>query len=173
MAPLKAYLQWLGHDVRHWGFGINEGKPERDALRLGAVVAKLHSAGQPRVSLVGWSLGGVIAREIAREHPEAVRRVVTYGTPAIGGPSFTAAARAFGHVECTRAAQLITALDRDRPIVTPITAIYTRRDRVVSWPACIDRVSRNCEHVEAASTHLGLGLDPAVWLAVADALSVK
>ena len=62
-------------------------------------------------------------------------------------------------------------LDRDRPITVPITAIFTRNDGVVDWRACLDRRSQAVRHVEVRSSHLGLGLDPAVWITVARALA--
>jgi pimeloyl-ACP methyl ester carboxylesterase len=171
MAPLRAYLRAAGHDARGWGLGVNTGNPERDSEILAErVLARQEQTGR-RVALVGWSLGGTIARETARTVPHAVSRVITYGTPAIGGPTYTLGARAYGPSEAARIRQLITDLDRERPIRVPITAIFTRRDRVVSWPACIDRTSPDVEHVEVRSTHAGMGLDPEVWQIVATRLA--
>jgi hypothetical protein len=113
----------------------------------------------------------VIARETARTVPHAVSRVITYGTPAIGGPTYTLGAQAFGRAESERIRTMITELDRQNPIPVPITAVFTRRDRVVSWPACIDRTSPDVEHVEVRSTHAGMGLDPDVWQLVASRLA--
>ena len=120
MAPMRNYLRSLGVDARHWGLGTNQGDPERDReIMLGRISDLVAELGKP-VVLVGWSLGGVIAREIAREEPELVSRVITYGTPVIGGPSYTTAARAFGREECERITQLSEELDRDDPIQVPI-----------------------------------------------------
>lgn len=171
MAPLRAYLRWLGHDARYWGFGTNQGLPERDSRRLAAVVARLADAAGRGVALVGWSLGGTVARETARIAPDAVTRVVTYGTPAVGGPRHTVGARTLGDQETTRIADLVDRLDAETPIPVPITAIFTRRDSVVNWTACIDRRSPDVRHVEVTSTHLSLGVDPDVWSTVAQALS--
>jgi pimeloyl-ACP methyl ester carboxylesterase len=124
------------------------------------------------VALVGWSLGGVIAREVAREHPEAVRCVVTYGTPVVGGPTFTRGANRVDPNERARITALVEQLDADRPIAAPVTALLSRRDGVVSWTACLDLVSPRVEHAEVRSTHVGMGIDPDVWLTVARALSV-
>lgn len=170
-APLRAYLRHLGHDARGWGFGTNEGHPERDGRRLLAEVLRIADGSGP-VSLVGWSLGGIIAREVARLAPDAVRRVVTYGTPVIGGPTHTAGARSYGVRESERIAALAERLERDDPIRVPITALYTRRDGIVAWRACLDRHSPDVEHLEVGSTHLGLGLDPDVWLVVARRLAL-
>lgn len=151
MAPIRAYLRWLGYDARTWGLGTNMGNPVRDAERMTRSVVELsESAGRP-VGLVGWSLGGVIAREVARKVPEHVTRVVTYGTPVAG--------------------VRLDELNASAPIKVPITAIFTRRDGVVAWPACIDRASPDVEHVEVSSTHIGLGIDPDVWETVARTLA--
>ncbi len=170
-APLRRYLRALGYDARAWGLGVNTGDPERDAQTLSERVVRLAAEHGP-VSLVGWSLGGVVAREVAREHPDAVRRLITYGTPVIGGPTFTVGASAYGAAECDRITRLTESLDRTKPITVPVTSIYTRRDGVVAWEACLDHSSRDAEHVEVGSTHLGLGVDPDVWAVVATRLAL-
>lgn len=170
-APVRAYLRALGYDARGWGNGCNTGDPRRDAERVSRMVLGLAEEKGAPVSLVGWSLGGVIAREVARRHPAAVRRVITYGTPVVGGPRFTAVARAYGPEASTAAARVAKRLDAESPIQVPLTVIFTRRDGIVSWEACIDRVSLRVEHVEVSSTHIGMGLDPDVWRVVADSLA--
>lgn len=170
-APLRRYLRRLGYDARGWGFGTNIGDTSRDVERLAERVVELvDETGMP-ASLVGWSLGGVVAREVARLHPEAVRRVITYGTPVRGGPTHTTVARAYsrgpdpdGHREAQR-------LDAASPIGVPLTAMFSRRDGVVAWQACIDHTSPSVEHVEVFSTHIGMGIDPDVWGIVADRLA--
>jgi pimeloyl-ACP methyl ester carboxylesterase len=168
---MRSYLRGLGYDARAWGFGTNTGDPRRDVERLARKVLKLaDEAGSP-VSLVGWSLGGVIAREVARREPNAVRRVITYGTPVVGGARFTAVARAHSPGDRGAAEKIMRRLDAGSPIRVPVTAVFTRRDGIVAWQACIDRVSSLVEHVEVGSTHLGMGLDPDVWQIVADRLA--
>lgn len=169
-APLRGFLRAVGHDARAWGLGVNTGRPERDAELLAETVARTADEHGP-VSLVGWSLGGVIAREVARARPAAVRRVITYGTPVIGGPTHTLGARSFGAAECARITALAAQLDREDPIGAPLTAIFTRRDGVVTWQACIDHHSPDVEHVEVFSSHLGMALDPDVWEVVARRLA--
>lgn len=170
MTPLRLYLRRLGHDATGWGLGTNRGDAERDAGILSDRVVALHARTDRPVALVGWSLGGLVAREVARRVPDAVSRVVTYGTPVVGGPTFTIGATSYGEAECRRIRALAEELDGRDPIQVPITAIFTRRDHVVDWPACLDRVSPRVRHVEVGSTHLGLGLDPHVWETVAVAL---
>ena len=171
-APMRAYLRFLGYDARSWGFGTNTGDPRRDVERLGRRVLELVDDSGSTVSLVGWSLGGVIAREVARRHPEAVRRVFTYGTPVVGGPRFTAVARAYA--PRGGAARVVAErLDPESPIQVPLTVVFTRRDGIVSWEACLDHFSPYAEHVEVYSTHLGMGVDPDVWEIVADRLATS
>lgn len=171
MAPIRAYLRWLGYDARTWGLGTNAGNPERDAALMAEhVLERSAQSGRP-VALVGWSLGGVVAREVARSVPEAVSKVVTFGSPIIGGPTHTFAARTYSQVERHRIEQLIEATDRENPLHVPVTAIFTRRDGVVNWRACIDRRTEGVRHIEVKSSHLGLGIDPDVWQAVAEALA--
>ena len=169
MAPLRAFLRRLGHDARGWGLGRNTGEVEDLYPRLGASVRSASLASGTTVDLVGWSLGGVLAREAARDLPQSVGQVITYGTPVIGGPRFSRAAGMYSDERLTEIDDLIH--DRERmPIIPPVTAIYSRNDGVVAWQACIDPFQNDVEHVEVRSTHLGMGLDPDVWQVVADKL---
>ncbi len=171
MAPIGAYLRRLGHRTRPWGLGVNDADVEKTRDRMLDVVEHLVAKDGRSVNLVGWSLGGVIAREIARNRPDAVHRVVTYGTPVLGGPTHTVGAVSAGPEECRRITELQEHLDATDPITVPITAIFTRNDGAVDWRACIDRSSVNVTTVEVSSTHVGLGLDPDVWLTAASALA--
>jgi pimeloyl-ACP methyl ester carboxylesterase len=125
------------------------------------------------VALVGWSLGGYLAREAARERPDLVSQIVTLGSPVVGGPKYTAAHAHYvrnGHdldeIEAKVAAR------NQVPLAVPVTAVYSRRDGVVAWQACIDTVNPVTEHVEVAVTHLGLGFSPDVFALIADRLAV-
>ncbi|CAM3496428.1 alpha/beta fold hydrolase [Nocardioides zeicaulis] len=168
-APLRGYLRHLGYDARGWGFGTNTGDPRRDVERLSARLLDLVDAAGAPASLVGWSLGGVIAREVARRHPDAVRRVLTYGTP-VTGASHTTVARLLGDGS-DDAERVARRLDAESPIRVPLTVMYSRRDGIVAWQACIDHASPDVEHVEVSSRHLGMGVDPDVWAVVADRLA--
>jgi len=173
MQPLTRFLRQIGHDACTWGRGWNEGRLEEDVrAMMPRIEAWAAESGRP-LALVGWSLGGVISRELARELPHAVDRIVTYGSPIVGGPSWTVTASHYGPERCARAAERTRIRELERPLQQAITAIYTRSDGIVSWPACIDRVSPRVTHVEVGSTHLGLGIDPEVWWVVARALQPR
>ncbi len=169
--PLRGYLRRLGHDARGWGFGRNRGDVRGDVRRLERhVVARADEAGP--VSLVGWSLGGVVVREVARRRPDLVAQVVTLGTPLVGGTTHTAGARISQHPDARRLAAYVDRREREHPLQVPVTVILSRRDGVVSWRSCLDHHSPLAEHVEVASTHLGMVLDPDVWLTIARRLGV-
>lgn len=169
-APLRAYLRSRGHDARGWGYGINQGDVEARRDDMVVKVRELADETGRAVNLVGWSLGGVVAREVAREAPDAVHRLVIYGSPVVGGPTHTAGVGTYPVDEVARIRNLQAQLDATDPVTVPITAIFTRNDTVVDWRACIDRASLDVTMIEVGSTHVGLGIDPDVWLAVAEAL---
>lgn len=171
MAPLRGYLRLLGHRAESWGLGTNRGNPEALRHRLVAVLeSRVAETGRP-ANLVAWSLGGTVAREVARLRPELVHRIVCFGSPLIGGPTFTVGARRIGEAECARIAALQEEWDRTNPVTVPLTTIFSRRDNVVDWRASLDHYTPDAHHVEVHSTHLGLVLDPDVWKAVATALA--
>lgn len=172
-APLRAYLRGLGYDVHGWNLGRNRGDLHAVIHPVLEQVRSLGRAHAQPVSLVGWSLGGVIAREVAREHPELVGRVITFGTPVVGGPKYTAVAGIYRDqgVDLDQLERDLSALDVERPIRVPVTAIYSAEDRIVAWQACLDRTSTAVEHVELRGTHTGLGINPDVYRVVADRLA--
>ncbi len=168
MRVMESFLRRRGHRVRDWGLGRNTGDARKLRAGLQHVVEEsIATHGEP-VVLVGWSLGGYVAREYARERPEKVRKVITLGSPVIGGPRYTATARWYqsqGHdfdeIERAVANRYAT------PLRVPVAAIYSRRDGVVAWQACIDRWSPNVRHIEVSETHLGMGFAPRVLRIVA------
>jgi pimeloyl-ACP methyl ester carboxylesterase len=169
---LRGVLRWLGHDARGWGLGTNGGDLRVLVPRVVALAARLADERGRALRLVGWSLGGVIAREVARERPDLAERVVTMGSPVVGGPKYTAAARTYRRRGFDLDAIERTAAERERvPIRRPITAIYSKSDGIVAWQACVDRTSPDVEHVEVTATHLGMGFDPRVQRIVAERLA--
>lgn len=171
MVPIGGYLRRLGHRPAPWGLGTNDADVEETRDRMVDRVPELVERNGGPINLVGWSLGGVIAREIARTLPESIHRVITYGTPVLGGPTHTVGAANAGAAECARITALQEHLDATDPISVPITALFTRHDGAVDWRACIDRSSLDVTMLEVRSTHVGLGIDPDVWVAVAEALA--
>lgn len=171
---LRLVLRSLGHDARGWELGRNLGDVEALVPRALALVERhADETGKP-VRLVGWSLGGVIAREVARERPELVERIVTLGSPIVGGAKYTATAAALRRRGIDLDAIEALVVERERTAITvPMSVIYSRRDGIVAWRACIDETNPLVEHHEVASTHLGLGFHAEVLAIVARTLVAK
>jgi len=171
---LRSFLRSRGYHVHGWRLGRNVG-PSRQILdgmdsRLDAL-ADAH--GQP-VSIVGWSLGGIFARELARRTPDSVRRVVTLGSPfRITSPDQSRASRLFdrySYLHVDPAELPIFARDREA-MAMPATAVYSRTDGVVAWQTCVDVAGPLAENVEVRGSHCGLGHNPAALFVVADRLA--
>jgi pimeloyl-ACP methyl ester carboxylesterase len=169
---LQAFLRFLGYRVRGWALGRNTGAVPVLLPRVVRRVAGIAREAKQRVRLVGWSLGGYLAREAARDRPDIVEQVITLGTPAVGGPKYTAVAGVYRRrgVDLDAIEAAVDARNR-KPLEVPVTAIYSRSDGVVAWEACIDRVSPNVNHVEVRTTHLGLGFAPEVYRIIAESLA--
>ena len=161
MLPLRRFLAARSHDTRGWGLGRNDGDVEALLERTLVVAAGFADRAQRPINLVGWSLGGVIAREVARDRPDIVNRVATYGTP-LTGPRHTAAAQVYTEDQLVGIDALISERE-GRPIERPVLAIYSLNDGIVDWRTCIDDQTAEITHRQSTSTHLGMGIDPDVW----------
>jgi pimeloyl-ACP methyl ester carboxylesterase len=173
MAPMRRYLGALGYDAQAWRMGRNLGGlgRMRDALR--ARLVEIHGAAERKVSLVGWSLGGVYARDLALREPDLVRSVITLGSPFANDVRATNATRLYEMLSGERAedfAELREAIAGDLPV--PATSIYSRGDGVVNWRTCLLRPNHRAENIEVLfASHIGLGVNPAALWAVADRLA--
>lgn len=171
--PLRRYLRGLGYHVHGWRLGTNV--PSREMIgRLRDRLVHLRAQDARPMSLVGWSLGGIYAREIARASPDAVRTVVTLGSPfrPVPGVESHAAplARALAGLRGRGAPRTWSPRD-DRPLPVPSTAVFSPTDGIVPWQACVNVGSGSHETIEVVGSHCGLGHHPAVLLVVADRLA--
>ncbi len=157
MGIIKRYLTRLGHDVHDWTLGRNNGDMKGSLPRVQNDIDRLTQACGGPISVVGWSLGGTMARECAREEPEKVQRIITLGSPVVGGPKFTAFKSLFAKrgFDLDRAANTVLSRYR-KPLLTPVTALYCKRDSIVHWQACIDHFSENMTHVEIQTPHMSM-----------------
>lgn len=173
MEPLAAYLKRLGYAARPWGLGRNDGDVHKLVAELGAVVERLVEANNEPVTLIGWSLGGVIARETARDFPDAVREIVTLGTPIIGGPKYTAVgefyARQYG-IDLDEFESEIHERNRTG-LRQPVTSIYSKSDGIVAWRASVDTYNKQARNIEVRASHFSLGINPQAWRIIADTLA--
>jgi pimeloyl-ACP methyl ester carboxylesterase len=169
---LRRFLDDLGWEVRGWGLGRNHGRVPELIPALIEQTEAFCAETDCRVRLVGWSLGGYLVREVARERPDLVDRVLTLGAPVIGGPKYTASAPMY----CRRGYDLNeiennVAVRETVPIRVPIDSIYSRSDGIVDWRACIDHHNPDVRHHEVFSSHLGLVASPVVFRLVAERLA--
>lgn len=172
--PLRRFLKSIDHDARGWGRGANVGEVPESVERVGELVVELSQRAGRAVSLVGWSLGGYVAREVARDHPSAVRRVITLGSPVIGGPKYTTVA-SVASLRGWDVDEIEVQVEQRKeiPLEVPVTAIFSRRDGVVAWRACVDPEGDGpIEHVEVDATHIGLGFSADVYRVVARRLAL-
>ena len=167
-ALLRRYLRYLGYSVDGWGLGTNRGDVPDLLQKLGAVVRERCERDEAPVRLLGWSLGGYLAREVARDLPEAVDRVVTLGSPVVGGPRYTLTAPIYRLTGTNFDAIDLEIRRREQvPLRVPVTALYSRRDGIVNWEACIDHRSDCVEHIEVNASHIGMASNPEVLSLVA------
>lgn len=169
---LKTYLRLLGYRARGWGLGRNTGSVPELLPRILKRVASLARRTGRKVHLIGWSFGGYLALELARERADLIERIVTLGTPIIGGPKYTVVAESFRRRGIDVDA-IAAEVERRNKIAlrTPVIAIYSRRDAVVAWQACVDPQATNVEYVEVRTTHLGFGFCPDVYRIIAQRLA--
>lgn len=170
MEPLSRFLTFIGYSVQHWDIGRNRGKVDQYSR---AIADQLVARYDTPVTLIGWSLGGVVAREAARLAPAQVREIVTMGTPVIGGPKYTSLGRRFAANEALDLDQFEMAMHQ-RNLVRlscPITAIYTDRDGIVSPGSSQDIYNPQTQMVKVGGGHFGLGINPRVWRIIADTLA--
>ncbi len=165
---LRGFLRARGYHVHGWRLGWNLGPSAGVVDGLDARFRELRRRHGRPLSVIGWSLGGIYARELARRHAIDVRRVITLASP-FRDPYATTAARVLGQrsrpTDLARRQRLRTA-----PPV-PCTAFYSRSDGIVAWQSCLEEAGPFTENVEVQSSHCGMGHHPSVLLAIAERLA--
>ncbi|WMT78999.1 alpha/beta hydrolase [Bradyrhizobium sp. Ash2021] len=173
MAPMRRYLKELGYDAYAWNMGRNLGGISglRGALR--DLLKRIHEITGRKVSIVGWSLGGVYARDLALQLPDMVRSVITLGSPFANDVRATNATRLYEALSgegVNDNPEIREAIAGDLPV--PATSIYSRTDGIVNYHTCLLRPSETAENIEVyLASHVGLGVNPAALWAVADRLA--
>lgn len=159
MSVIKRYLNKIGFKAQHWRAGFNHGDIGKLMPQVLDDIRELSQKTGGPIKLLGWSLGGYLAREAAREVQQSVSRIVTLGSPVVGGPKYTAMKPLYDLRGTDVDSVEKSTLKRfENPIVCPIVALYSKRDSIVSWQACIDRFSPNVEHIEVKATHMAMGI---------------
>lgn len=174
---LRAFLTSLGYAAKPWQLGTNLGPAQKDlpaqlAKRLDEV---FEQNGGQKISLVGWSLGGVYSRVLAQLYPDKIRQVITLGSPFAGNPRSTKAFKfddMMTDVPIEKIpSQHLRLLAGEVLSHVPSTAIFSKTDGIVPWQIATQAPSHNAENIEVYASHLGLGINSSVLFAIADRLA--
>jgi len=172
--PLRSFLKSHGYAAHGWKQGRNLGLRsgvERSMLERVEELYDRH--GGRKISLVGWSLGGIYARQLAKRVPDKVRQVISLGSPFTGSPKATNAWRVYemasGQKVDSRDNQMFGPLAAPPPV--PTTSIFSRSDGICAWQTCVNDEGAEVENIEVIGSHCGLGHHPAAVYAIADRLA--
>lgn len=169
---LRQFLSTMGYQVQGWKLGLNRGHIKRLIPLIKDLVRIYHHFYERPLKLVGWSLGGYLAREAAREVPEWVEQVITMGTPVIGGPKYTITSNWY-RLQGYDLDRLEAFIEERKscPLTVPVTALYSQQDGIVNWEACIDPNDASTTYIEVSTTHFGFAFSPDVFTILARTLS--
>jgi pimeloyl-ACP methyl ester carboxylesterase len=177
-ARLRNFLTRTGYDAHAWELGRNFGPKAigDEGERLIERLETIHALTGQKVSLVGWSLGGIMARLVARRAPDAVRQIITLGSPFAGDPRANNVWRIYEWLtgqpldaDQSRA-QLHESAKKPK---VPATAIYTHGDGIVAWRNCLGKASKRSENIRVWGSHCGLVVNPAALYVIADRLAQR
>jgi pimeloyl-ACP methyl ester carboxylesterase len=171
--PLRALLGRLGYNAYEWGLGLNIGPTPQVVQGIVRLLDRISSSSNEPVTIIGWSLGGIYARELARLDPTAVKQVITLGSPiqmiATDRSASSPKWEAVQHLHDP--SRDYDTRDSDRPpLRVPASSIYTRTDGVVHWKSCLIERGLTSENIEVHGSHCGLGFNPSVAYVLADRL---
>jgi hypothetical protein len=172
---LRGALQRLGYAAYDWELGRNYGLRRDMELTFEETLERLAAEHGRRVSIVGWSAGGILAREIGRRVPERTRMVITLGAPFRGNHKATHAWRLYAMVnrgpELEEAMSEVNRRAREEPLGVPTTCLYSRVDGIVAWECCTSLPAPMTENVEVTSSHVGYGHNLEALYVIADRLA--
>src|SRR5262249_55614717 len=169
---LRWFLRDRGYHANGWRLGRNVGPTAETVRGLVDRLDAIHTRHARKVSLVGWSLGGIYARELARRFPDTVRLVITLASP-FRDPQATNVAR-LGRLTFGTQPPGAPVIPRERlraPLPVPSTSFYSETDGIVAWRSCLEQEGPSAESLAVRSSHCGMGHHPTVLLAIADRLA--
>ncbi len=172
--PLRKFIQDLGYRAHRWKLGYNMGYSHELHDGMRERVTELVERYNSKISIIGWSLGGIYARELAREMPDIVRQVISMGSPFRGTPESSNAERIFQLFAATPYEEIPASFLENLAVAPPVptTALYTRGDGVVAWQSTVEVSDRDdVENIHVGGAHLGLGFNPRSLFAIADRLA--
>ena len=174
--PMRRLLGDLGYQAFGWKLGRNVKFDATREREMSDLLEDIHAKTKQKVSIIGWSLGGVFARELAKRHPDIVRMVISLGSPISNDRGHSAPSRLFEAIngkETTPEAEG-RYLDLENAPPVPTTSIFTKSDGVVAWRGSVqhDRSHDETENIMVPASHIGLGVNPLVMVAIADRLAL-
>lgn len=170
---LRWFLRRRGYHAHGWRLGRNLGPSAELVQNIGRRFLELRERHGRKLSLVGWSLGGIYARELARAFPHLVRQVITLASP-FRDPMATNAVSLFRRTRIGRESAYDRGHVRGRlgmPLTVPMTSLYSRTDGIVAWRSCLEDEGPNRQSIEVFSSHIGMGHHPVALYVVADRLA--
>jgi pimeloyl-ACP methyl ester carboxylesterase len=179
VGPLRDHCRTLGYECFDWGRGLNRGPQGNVDAWMDELAehvrTRIDECGERSASLVGWSLGGLYAREVAKLLPGKVRQVISIGTPFNATTDHTNVGWLFRLVsgQSSDIDPALAARLRQPPPV-PTTSIYSRSDGVVAWQTCRhERSHKRVQDIEVGGSHIGMGWNTKVLDIVRDRLAQK
>lgn len=171
--PLRNFINKLGYSAYDWGLGRNLANFE-DIEFLNKRIEDLNKEHNQKVTIIGWSLGGVYARQLAKENKDLVRQVITMGSPFNGANQPNNAKWIYDRVkekEGTPEADENVIADLPNPAPVPTTAIYSKQDGIIPWEVCMEiHEDKMHQNVRVYGSHLGFGFNPSVFVIIRDRL---
>lgn len=155
MGFMRRQFEAAGHRVHYWGMGVNLGPTQENLASLRQRVRVLHSRHGEEVVLVGWSLGGLFARELAKLEAEKVAAVITMGSPFSGDPRANNAWRAYQFVAGHRVEDVPVVCDMAKKPPVPTIALWSPRDGIIAPRSAAGRPGERDRAVALRCTHLG------------------
>ncbi len=165
---LQRALAAAGYRVTGWGLGLNTGVQEDTLDRLGARIAAF-GGGRP-VVLVGWSLGGIYAREVAKERPELVSKVITLGSPFSGDRRSNNVWRLYERIagHPVDDPPIDTVIEQKPPV--PTLAIWSRKDGIVSVASARGEPGESDRRLELDCSHMGFAVSGRAFPSIVEAV---
>jgi pimeloyl-ACP methyl ester carboxylesterase len=172
---LRGVLGQVGYQAKGWRSGRNLGPSPVMVDELQQSVASLYRSSGEKISIIGWSLGGIYARLLAERMPNSVRLVITLGTPfratSLDDTHAGGVFKVLGLAKRNQANSLDYPIGYRGPVPVPSTSIFTKSDGIVPWRACIDERDSGHENIEVFGSHCGLGHHPGALTVIANRLS--
>jgi pimeloyl-ACP methyl ester carboxylesterase len=163
---LRTVLKGLGYRTYGWQLGRNIGPTSKVVHGMRARLDHLTNRHQSPVTLIGWSLGGIYARQLARRAPQAVRQVITLSSPIRLARHEQSRANRLFHLHAHEHIEPLNPPleDGEEPLPVPATSVYTPLDGIVAWRTCLDEPSPRTENIAVLASHLGIANHPAaLW----------